>query len=373
MSEVLAKAELQLLEPSLAKVLQRQSDYAPWFERKQLVSELQNRGLPRIRTERWKYQNPQPLVDAALQVSTQTSQITGENLIVVPFDSVHGPCLETIQADMETIFLNSSMTLLNGVLFSAGWVIEVPENSHARIQLSGEFSTVECVHITAHRGSHLEIEDTSCGGNQVSFISCAAGSRVELVRLQHKTEQPEFRHLTTTLHDASRFEYRLYGTGGPFRSNEMLVNCIESGSEVDLTGVWRTQGSEQVNHVITVNHYAPECTSNQVFRSVLQDESRSVFNGRIYIEEYAKKSEAHLENKNILIGNAAETYAKPELAILNDDVICSHGVSSGQLDPTTQFYLQSRGIPAHLAEEMLVKGFLSELTPNETGRQLLGL
>jgi Fe-S cluster assembly protein SufD len=116
-----------------------------------------------------------------------------------------------------------------------------------------------------------------------------------------------------------------------------------------------------LDHVTTVQHLAPHTSSSQVYKGILYDECRAIFNGRINIAKDAQQTVAHQLNKNLLMSNEAEVDSRPQLKIDADDVKCSHGATIGQLDAAQVFYLQSRGIPRAEAEQMLAKAFVRDV------------
>jgi Fe-S cluster assembly protein SufD len=142
----------------------------------------------------------------------------------------------------------------------------------------------------------------------------------------------------------------------------------ESGADLVMRGVFIARTKTHVDHQICIEHVAPQCTSDQIFKGIAGESGKAVFNGRIHIHPGAKGSDAKLSNKNLLLSNGAEIDSKPELEIYNDDVKCAHGTTVGQMDSQQQFYLQSRGIDAQAAKRMLGVGFINELLlalPNE--------
>lgn len=133
------------------------------------------------------------------------------------------------------------------------------------------------------------------------------------------------------------------------------------GAHCELNGVYLPRNKEHVDYHTTQEHAAPECTSEENFRGIISDQARAVFNGRIHIHPGARKTEAHLSNKNLLTSDKAEIDTKPELEIYNDDVICSHGATVAQLDSTQLHYLRTRGVSAQEARVLLSFGFINEL------------
>jgi len=120
------------------------------------------------------------------------------------------------------------------------------------------------------------------------------------------------------------------------------------------------RGDEHCDNTTVIDHLAPDTTSREVFKGVLDDQSRAVFQGKIVVHKDAQRINGHQLSKALLLSDAAEMDAKPELEIYADDVKCSHGATTGQLDETELFYLRSRGIPEAQARNMLIRSFLAE-------------
>jgi len=110
-----------------------------------------------------------------------------------------------------------------------------------------------------------------------------------------------------------------------------------------------------------VHHTAPNCTSDENYKGVLSDKATGVFNGKVKVYQDAQKINAYQSNKNILLSDSATINAKPELEIYADDVKCSHGSTTGQLDQQALFFLRARGISESKATDMLIKGFMAEI------------
>lgn len=149
--------------------------------------------------------------------------------------------------------------------------------------------------------------------------------------------------------------------GGRLSRSEVQIDLQESGASAKLDGLYLGRMQTHLDHVTTVQHLAPHTTSSQVYKGILYDECRAVFNGRINIAKDAQQSVAHQLNKNLLMSSAAEVDSRPQLQIDADDVKCSHGATIGQLDAVQVFYLQSRGIPRAEAEQMLAKAFVRDV------------
>ena len=158
----------------------------------------------------------------------------------------------------------------------------------------------------------------------------------------------------------SYYEQHGIAFGSQLKRNDINVNFAGENAACALNGVFLSKHRQHIDNHLNLEHATPLCTSNTAFKGFVTDESRAIFNGRIHIHPQAQKTEAHLNNKNLLLSKKAELDTKPELEIYADDVKCSHGASIGQLDEKSLFYFQSRGIDKASAEAMLCLGFVNE-------------
>jgi Fe-S cluster assembly protein SufD len=136
------------------------------------------------------------------------------------------------------------------------------------------------------------------------------------------------------------------------------------GAESNSYGLYLADKWQHIDNFVNVEHLAPNCHSNQLFKGVLDDMSTGAFNGRIYVDKVAQGTAAYQKNNNILMTDDAKMDTKPQLEIYADDVKCSHGATVGQLDDNALFYLQSRGIDKREAKLMLMFGFAHEVLQN---------
>ncbi|HDT12261.1 MAG TPA: SufD family Fe-S cluster assembly protein [Candidatus Marinimicrobia bacterium] len=126
-------------------------------------------------------------------------------------------------------------------------------------------------------------------------------------------------------------------------------------------GLYAGRHEQLMDNRTVISHASPHATSNQVYKGILDGESRGVFNGKIVVAQDAQKTEAHQLNRNLIISEKAHSDSKPQLKIFADDVKCSHGATVGQLDKTALFYLQSRGISKEIARSMLTFAFANDV------------
>jgi Fe-S cluster assembly protein SufD len=197
--------------------------------------------------------------------------------------------------------------------------------------------------------------------NALTRIIAGANSRLVHYRLQSEAASTlHIGNLQIDQHRDSRVDSSQLMRGNVLRRNDVHVRMLESGAELAMRGIFIAREQSHIDNHLNVEHVAPHCHSDQVYKGIAGEKGRAVFNGRIHIHPYAKGSDAALANNNMLLSNDAEIDSKPELEIYNDDVKCAHGTTVGQMDAAQLFYLRSRGIDAATAKRMLGTGFVNE-------------
>ena len=150
-------------------------------------------------------------------------------------------------------------------------------------------------------------------------------------------------------------------TGAGLSRSRMDIDLLGNGSEFSLDGIYFGEDNQIHDNRVFVNHLGKNTSSNMITKGVLGDESSSIFTGTIHIAEGAEKTESHQENRNILLSEEATAQSVPNLEILCDDVICSHGSSVGPIEENLYHYAMSRGINKVDADKLLIKGFFNEV------------
>lgn len=160
----------------------------------------------------------------------------------------------------------------------------------------------------------------------------------------------------------SRVAVHTFSFGGNITRNNL--NFYHQGERIDSTmkGITIIGDKQHVDHYTLVQHATPNCESHQNYKTILDGNATGVFNGKIFVEKEAQKTDAFQQNNNILLSDKATINAKPQLEIFADDVKCSHGCTIGQLDDSAMFYMQQRGIPKKEAKALLMYAFTSEVT-----------
>jgi Fe-S cluster assembly protein SufD len=178
-----------------------------------------------------------------------------------------------------------------------------------------------------------------------------------------KDAQDAFNVGTTevTLGSGSRYDSTNINLGAALSRHDIDVKFTAEGGEAWVDGLYVLNGSQHHDTHSIIDHTVPNCTSHQTYKGVLNDKSRGVFNGKVFVRENAHGTDAQQSNKNLLLSNDARVDTKPQLEIFNDDVKCSHGATVGQLEEEELFYLLTRGLPPTLAKNLLTYGFAEEV------------
>ena len=149
-------------------------------------------------------------------------------------------------------------------------------------------------------------------------------------------------------------------SGELVRNNHNVV-LADSNCEAHLNGLFISNGTQQIDNHTLIDHQMPHCESNELYKGIMDDKSVSVFNGKVFVRQDAQKTNAFQSNANVLISEDASVNSKPELEIYADDVKCSHGSTTGQLDEEALFYLRARGISEKGATQLLLTAFMSDV------------
>jgi Fe-S cluster assembly protein SufD len=198
--------------------------------------------------------------------------------------------------------------------------------------------------------------------NTVTEVVAGPGATVDHYVLQ---EQGSSAFHVATLH-ASLQRDSVFSTcgvtlGGQLSRATLTVAFGAEGGRGALRGLYLAGGRQHVDHHVTVDHAVPRCSSEQLYKGVLDGTARAVFNGRILVRPDAQKTDARQTNKHLLLSDGVEVDSKPQLEIFADDVRCTHGAAEGQLTPESIFYLRSRGLAEATARRLLTFGFAREV------------
>ena len=212
----------------------------------------------------------------------------------------------------------------------------------------------------------VECHEGPAGGatwsNPLTDIRIGEGATLSHVKLQIEGEGAYHTALTkAALAGEGRYESHLLALGARLARHEIHVRFDGEGARCELRGGYMARGSQHVDNTTVIDHAVPHCESREVYKGVLDDTARGVFQGRIVVRQDAQKTDGHQLNRTLLLSPKAEIDTKPELEIYADDVKCSHGATAGEPEADQLFYLRSRGLDRRTALALIVEGFMGEL------------
>jgi len=219
------------------------------------------------------------------------------------------------------------------------------------------------VRMAAGSRGRLLIEHADDGGqehftNAVLDVELGAGAQLTVYRLQHQGERAfHIERIDARVAENASFLLRDSQLGGSLARLDVQVSLDGRAASTEVTGVFLADGARHLDTHVLVGHHAIETTSLQDYRGIAANRGRGVFNGKTIVHEGAQKSNARQTNRNLLLTSGAEIDTKPDLEIYADDVQCSHGTTTGQLDPNALFYLRSRGLNEAEARSALTRAF----------------
>jgi len=368
-------------------------------------------GLPDTKLENWKYTNLQPIgditfrpaqeADGAVAVDAipglespvrmvlvngyyreELSDITRlpEGVSLRPLESVVAENPEWLEQHLGRVADDASRALiaLNAAAVNTGYVLQVKKgvvvdgvieivslNGFVDDSVANFPRNLIVLEENAQARMVINHAGSSVGeymNNIVTEISLAQNARLNLATLQE--DALEATHLSNTFASVARdavFDSFTLSMGGRMTRNDSLVTLDGEGAECRLDGAYLMRGRQHCDNTTRVEHKVPDTRSDEMFKGVLDDEARAVFQGKIVVERDAQRTDGQMLNKTMLLSDRAEIDTKPELEIYADDVKCAHGAASGQVDETALFYLRSRGIPEAHARNLLIQSFMGQV------------
>ncbi|MDQ3279844.1 MAG: Fe-S cluster assembly protein SufD [Acidobacteriota bacterium] len=343
-------------------------------------------GWPTTRIEEWRYTNLAPLskiawrTDDAPQPVDSPATLAGR--AAAEFVFVNGRLVNRsgsvgeLTSERNTIadWERNAMVALNTANAQDGARIEIPAGtvfdgfihllfigtgdgvwSHPRNVIAvGAHSQVSIVETYVGSGSYFT--------NAVTEILAEEGAVVDHTKVE--CESLTAYHVGNVfIHQAraANVTSRTFAVGAALARNETHVVLGGEGASIALDGLFAGTGSQHLDNRTVVDHVYPHCESLELYKGVLDQNARGVFDGRIIVRPGAQKTVSRQENRNLLLSETAVVDSKPTLEIHNDDVKCNHGSTIGQLDEQAMFYLRSRGIDEAEARGLLIYAFASEL------------
>ncbi len=389
--------------------------------RKDAFERFQTLGFPTVKNEDWKYTNIHQLVNKTYLLNEDVdvanldlsrADIPGldahrivliNGQYILAFSSIEdevGLILKPIEEAQEEVNFqkhfaqhadktDSALVALNTALHTSGIYLEIPKNKVVS-------KPIQIIHVSSGKqdfftqtrnlyvldaNAEAEIietyitigEDVPNLNNKVWEIVLLENSKLQHYYLQLASNVSSYIN-HTEVYQSKHSLYNNYNCNFPgvsFVRNDINVRLDDEQVESHLYGINLLADKQFVDNHTVVDHMKPHCESYEWYKNIPQDNSVAVFNGKIFVREDAQKTNAFQQNNNMLIGDHATVYTKPQLEIFADDVKCSHGCTMGQFDDEALFYLRARGIGEESARILLVHAFAFDVTSrfsNETVR-----
>lgn len=223
--------------------------------------------------------------------------------------------------------------------------------------------------IVAEEGSHITFVDYFSSDNDAVNFSCGMteillgeAARVTYIARRNFGKQTiNFHHCSSVVRKNASLTTLEVHSGGKFSRQENHCALKEEGARSEMLSIALTRDEQELDQRTLQSHQAPRTRSDLLYKNVLDHRSKTVFQGMIRVEPFAAQTDAYQTNKNLLLSAEAEADSLPGLEILNDDVRCSHGATSGPVDEEQLFYMRARGIPLQAATQLLALGFCEEV------------
>jgi Fe-S cluster assembly protein SufD len=376
--------------------------------RKQALQAFSRQGFPHRKIESWKYTNLEkvlkrgftPIADfspgeiAAAAFDSMLIDPDAENVIRIVFIDGHfhealsempmqpGLNISTLKENKALLDfgnpLNEGLIDLNTAFAQDGAVIEIDDR--AIIEYPVEiYNITTCPgqkmiqprhSIRAGRASEATIIESYhniCVGqsftNSVTTIKVAEDARLTYFKIEHPKRPNTFIIDNTLVDQAANSLMNLYTLtlSGALVRNNLHIRLSGEHAESHMYGLYMLKGNDHADNRTVVDHAVPNCMSNELYKGILDDTSTGVFNGKIIVQQDAQKTNAYQNNRNILVSDEATINTMPQLEIYADDVKCSHGATSAQIEDNELFYLRSRGIGKEKARALLMYAFAAEV------------
>ena len=377
-------------------------------------------GIPTTRLERWRFTNVAPIANtaftlaapadrAAARVDAAPHALTGAGArltfingryvagasdltglpdgvavgsLAAALESEAAPARPAVDTHLaaEAAIDGEAFTALNTALLHDGAVVHVPANTVVEqpIQLlfvttppdgGAPVMTHPRVLIVAGENSQVRLVESYGGGGESPYLTNAvtevvAGPAAVVDHYKVVRESLAGYHIGAMhlrLDRAASFSSHAVTLGGAIVRNDADATLDGEGVDCTLNGLYLANGRRLIDNHTTIRHASPHCSSHELYKGILDNEARAVFNGKIVVAIDAQKTDAKQTNKALLLSEDAQINTKPELEIFADDVKCTHGATVGQLDEDALFYLRARGLAEEQARSVLIHAFASDL------------
>ena len=279
--------------------------------------------------------------------------------------------------DLNNAFINKSYKILIKESYSLNKPLIVYHTSNNKVESKNINLRLE---FELEQNSSLRLIDLFNDNSKKNFINIfynfdlkkdAVLKNYKIDKIQNKNIKYSFNNINQDENSIS--ETFILSAGSDFMKNEINCNLNGKYSSAFVNGIFSLTNNQQHEIRTTINHLTENTKSYQLIKSVLGKESKAVYQGKIFVDSIAQKTDGYQLSKAILLDETSEFNAKPELEIYADDVKCSHGSASGSLDENSIFYLMSRGLDCQQSKELLINGFVLDVVEKITDNEIKNL
>ncbi len=344
--------------------------------------------LPHRKMEDWRWTDLRQLVDKPYpprQTVVAAAKDVERLLKSSPFAKVAGARIVFVNghysaehSQMKNDSVTSAVTLDEPVItMNAAFATD-----GARLKISGTTDTpIELLFIATiadartiatrnvieiEKGAAATLIETHLGegsylSNSVTEIRVGEGARLDRIKVElEAADAIHLSHTHATLGKNAVFNDFTLTSGAKTNRQNGTVEFKGQGTEAKVSGAFMLGGKQHADTRLIIDHQVPHCTSRELFKCVMDDNARGIFQGKVIVQRDAQKTDGKQSSHALLLSETAEFDAKPELEIFADDVVCGHGATSGDLNHDHLFYLMSRGIPPADAKSLLIAAFVGE-------------
>ena len=344
--------------------------------------------LPHRKMEDWRWTDLRQLVDKPypprqtvaasakdverLLKSSPFAKVAGARIVFV--NGYYSAELSQLKNDnvTSTVKLDEPVITMNAAFATDGARLKISGTTDTPIELlflatNADARTIATRNvIEIEKGATATLIETHLGegsylSNSVTEIRVGEGARLDRIKVElEAADAIHLSHVHTTLGKNSVFNDFTLTSGAKTNRQNGTVDFKGQGTEAKVSGAFMLGGKQHADTRLVIDHQVPHCTSRELFKCVMDDSARGIFQGKVIVQRDAQKTDGKQSSHALLLSETAEFDAKPELEIFADDVVCGHGATSGDLNHDHLFYLMSRGIPPAEAKSLLIAAFVGE-------------
>lgn len=369
-----------------------ESDLAPKALKDVAHEYLVGQDFPTTRSERFKYTRLAKLANAAFSpaINVPATQIVQDQLISDAYTVViNNTTIElptNLPSGIEISLIENSLIpfqeasfrdvfgALNILHASLGISIHIRQNITLNkplqiLQINSGGKTFYRHHLCFEKNTEASVYFVSKqidGLTSFSHTHCqyeiAQDARIKIFKIQDTSQNHfDFNEDRGVQAAQSHFEINTYTLSGSFVRNDAQITIRGEHAQTYLNGAYWLNEEQHVANYTTIDHQVANCESFETYKGVATDKASGVFNGKVFVRKDAQKTNAYQSNANVLLSENASINSKPELEIYADDVKCSHGSTTGQLDENALFYLRARGLSEAAAKNLLLQAFMEDV------------